>query len=205
MLTICAFLSRDWWEDSRKQCWCYECRYECRYDQAGKAIEHQLSNHNSIDSKTDALEYCPHCRVAMYCSKECRDKDYKVGHKKMCCRPPLQSTVPDKVELQLCVDILKDDATSLPKFLTSRNTESVDIVRQAFAAPGSTDEHNSGGDMAVDSMADDDLMDDDAGGDDDDDGSWETVESGDEGTKEAEGSTISKTARIYKYFKEAYK
>jgi hypothetical protein len=180
MVAVCSFLNRDWWEEPRKKCWTYECLCE----QSFKTIEQRFSHNTSIDSPAAVTpEYCPHCRVAMYCSKECRDKDFKVGHKKKCCRPPFSSTAPDKEELQLCVEILKDSVTPLPPFLTSRSTAGVDIVGQVFAAPD--------GDTVDDEM-----------GDVDDDGSWETVESGDEETKEAEGPTIPKTARIYKFFKD---
>jgi MYND finger len=183
MLAVCSFLNRDWWEDSRKQCWSYECLCE----QSSKAVAQKFSGQNAISAAPATLEYCPRCRVAMYCSKDCRDNDYKLGHKKSCCRPPMQSTVPVKEELQLCVEILNDGTTPLPTFLTSRNTAAADLVRQALIVPGN-DNGNPGSNLGD--------------SDDDDEGSWETVDSGDEEMEEADVSRITTTARIYKYFKE---
>lgn len=182
---ICSFLNRDWWDDSRKQCWSYDCRSEMNF----KILSPKKSEQCTSDTKTEALEYCPNCRVALYCSKNCREKDYKETHKKRCCRPPFRTTLPDYEELQLCVEILQTGDTSLPQFLTARSTAAIDNVRQASMFPSSTNQ--SIGDENVD--------------DDSDAGSWETVGS-DEGADDTEMSPITKTTRIYKYFKEtAYK
>jgi hypothetical protein len=125
--------------------------------------------------------------VAIYCSKECREKDYKMGHKKKCNRPPLLSRAPDKEELELCFAILENGDAPLPAFLTSCNKDP--IPRTSVASQPDSD-------TKVDSDCDDMVEEDD-----DDDGSWETLESEDDNDSQNEAE-LSKTARIHKYFKE---
>jgi MYND finger len=183
MMTICSFFNREWWDDSRKQCW----NFECLGDQSLKSIERRVAGGTVPDTGPTRFEHCPHCHVAVYCSKECRDKDYKLGHKKKCNRPPLLSRAPDSEELELCSAILESCDAPLPAFLTSNNKEP---IPKPFVA------NHPDIDAKVENDCDGMVEDDD-----DDDGSWETLESEDDrdGQNEAE---LSKTARIHKYFKE---
>ena len=116
----------------------------------------------------------------MYCvDKECRESDYKIGHKKSCGRPPMLSTAPDKDEVQFCVDIFKDNPASVPSVLT--------WLRSAIATLSDAEQDEQNADGA------------DAWEDDEDDSSWETVDSGEEADEDA--SEPSKTSIIDKFFK----
>jgi hypothetical protein len=175
-MAICSFLSRDWWEDSRRQCWSFECQGE----RSTKAIERQTQGLKPAHATIQTLEYCPDCRVAAYCSKECRKKDCKTGHKKRCNRPPLVSQAPGSDELMLCFDTLPHlQQNQLPNFLTSRSNAPV-LVQESTA------------------ITDTDGAEESSLGDANDDDSWETLSSGD---ADANGSQ-SKTTKIYQFFKE---
>ena len=181
---IGSFLNRDWWPDERKQCWSYECQLD-------KAVESATRNFDAFSEKsnesTGRFEYCPRCHVAMYCSKECREKDFKAGHKRKCCRPPMLSAAADYEEAQLCVEIFKNGDTPLPSFLGSRCNK---LAMNAGLAADSSVTGAEASESSEEEAADDD------------DGSWESIESDDEETIEEEEARSVQTTEIYKYFKK---
>jgi len=181
--SIGSFLNRDWWPDGRQECWSYECLHDNSY----KSVARKFSEQVPLDPPSATLEYCKRCHVALYClNKECRDNEFKIGHKKCCCRPPLLSTVPDQAEIQFCVEIFQDDPDSVPSLLTSLSSA---IANRRDVEPDLPDANGA------DALEDEED-------DDDDEGSWETVDSDEDAEAEGEASRPPKTLIIYKYFKE---
>jgi MYND finger len=185
MLSICSFLGRDWWEDSRAKCW----RYACLFEKSTKAINRKMSPEGNTavaepsSPVASNLEYCSQCHIAMYCSKGCRNRDHYIGHKAKCNRPPMLATPPDDVETQLYVDVLAQngDFVTLPKFLTV----------QTRPCPKEKTEQLT--DLGSFQLEEEDDNENNAN----DDGSWETVDSDEEETEE---EAVSKTQKIWKYF-----
>jgi len=185
MTSICSFFGRDWWEDSRKQCW----NYACLFEKDTEAITRKMSPEaNTIPTEpiapvTPNLDYCSQCHVALYCSKNCRNRDHYLGHKGKCNRPPLVATRPDAVETQLYLDTLTEsgNSASLPNFLASL-TYTNQITKQG------TDIRKVHSDDDESNVSDD--------------GSWETVDSDEESIDETANQT--KTQKIWKYFHDQF-
>lgn len=172
---ILSFLNRKWWPDARRQCW----SYECQLNSLVKSVSRKFSENNSgpVNLRVaPTLSYC-RCGVAMYCSKECRESDYKARHKKVCCRPPFISNIPDEKEMQLCIAVFSHSADSPEKVIYHTN-------------PNHDDE-----DYGKDCENDGDIN-----PNENDDESWETVAS-DEDVGYEDVLMSSKTL-LYKYFKE---
>jgi hypothetical protein len=109
----------------------------------------------------------------MYCSKVCREKDYKEGHKKICCRPPIQVTAGSD-ERQLFMDVFEGNP---PPLLVGH-----------FSADGRETEQ-----MPIESTAEQSHEEDM-----DDEGSWESIDSSDE--MEDQENKTTRTTLIYQYF-----
>jgi MYND finger len=157
---------------SRKQCWCYACLVEKSTNSIAQKMSPEYPSANDT-SVTGPLEYCPHCKVAMYCSKACRNNDYYIGHKARCGRPPMISNHPLSKELLLYSKILTNDGedTSLPSFL-------LPYIGRMKAIEEDVNDRSSCSD-----------------------GSWETVSNSDDDNASNE-NTISKTERISMFFRD---
>jgi len=77
---IVQYFSRDWWPDSRAGCFYYDCMLE----QVRKEEECRETGDVYV---RPPVKFCQ-CGVAAYCSKACREGDWKRGHKRECGRPP---------------------------------------------------------------------------------------------------------------------
>jgi hypothetical protein len=188
MLNICSFLHRDWWEDSRKQCW----NYACLCEKSSKAITQKMSpgydgslTNTSQMEVTTKLEYCAKCHVAMYCSKSCRHRDLYLGHKAKCCFPPLISTPPCAREINLYKATLPAIPPFLEPWTSELNASTVKRTLDVTKIQTEKDDDDDDNNMDVDEN-------------DNDDASWETVESDEEDIEE---STITITERISKYMR----
>ena len=89
---IVQYFSRDWWPDNRSSCFYYDCMLE------------QLRKEEECRETGDlyvrpSVKFCE-CGVAVYCSRACREADWKGGHKRVCGRPP--SCRPTAKEYRLC-------------------------------------------------------------------------------------------------------
>jgi hypothetical protein len=158
---IFEFLNREWWPDQRRQCFQYDCQLEqcMKYFQAKDIAR-------PIQKAADSVTHCK-CHVVAYCSKNCRDKDRKDGHQKICGRPPLR--IPTKEDARI-----------------------FDAVR-AFASGN----HFTSSDVGVSTETlESEVVDD---GDDGDNGSWESVDSDDDGNVESEENN-TRTHMIVQFF-----
>jgi hypothetical protein len=195
MLSICSYMSRDWWDDPHKQCFNYACVLESSSKLIARNMSRDYNNDNENKLKIPVLQRCPRCNVTMYCSKNCRNRDSYLGHKGMCLYAPFRSSPPDFEEIELYKHVLlKSDDTmqspsssygsnaknQLPSFLLARTSDLMDTSK-AMTEQGNDDNGEK-----------DDQ-------DDDDDESWETVDSGEENEILAE-TTMSITQHIRKYF-----
>ena len=194
MLSICSCLHRDWWDDNRKQCW----NYACMCEKSRKLISRKLApgyNEASMDDyQTDPiqLEYCHRCHVAAYCCKNCKSRDFYLGHKSRCC--PAMSKPPKDDEIQLYTKILvgKDGKTNLPNFLKSWSHLNSHSIENAVS------------DEDVKTIDDNDIQIEENDGD-NDDASWETMDSSEEEEEEendadVDESKMSITQLARKYF-----
>jgi MYND finger len=183
MILICSFLHRDWWEDSRKQCWNYACLCERSNKKIAGKVTAQIDSIAKTGHHEPAvkLERCPRCHISMYCSKNCQSRDLYLWHKARCCIPPMVSQVPDHNEILLYNSILKEAELIL--------IPSTCVL--SIAHPICQDETLYDG--AQKERGDDD--------DNDDDESWETMDS-DNGEEALDESTQSVTQRIFRYFDE---
>ena len=81
---IVQYFARDWWPDSRAQCW----NYDCILEQLRKQEECRASSGGGEPYVPPVVKFCV-CGVAAYCSRACRENDWKSGgHKRMCGKPP---------------------------------------------------------------------------------------------------------------------
>lgn len=195
MLSICSFLHRDWWEDRRKKCW----NYACLSEQSSKLISRKMApgySAGSIDDRHGTnLEYCRKCHVAMYCSKNCKSRDFYLGHKSNCC--PAMSKPPNYDEIQLYTNIFvgKDTGgtSEVPAFLQSLiESNNHTVAENDFAEVAETTDDNR---IQVNLDDGDDGENDDA--------SWETMEDeeNDDIVEESTGK-MSITQLVRKFFDE---
>ena len=158
------------------------------------------------------LTCCDRCKIARFCTTEdCFEHEYKIGHKRSCCRPPMLSTDPDDDELQFCVRAFRDSPYAVPPVLTGimaalqakqqRKCDKNNATPQPCAQEDykvkcetTTPQDDDGDDNEWDDMDDDDAN--------NDDGSWETLNSDEDNMEEDGTMTLSPTELIYKYFKQ---
>ena len=176
-----------------------------------------MKGDNAVASGTAAssgalLKYCERCKFALFCAnKDCYENEFKLGHKRICCRPPFLSTPPDDAELQFCLEIFKSSMESVPPVLArmvaaiqqTANDQKDDnqpdrppvLKEEGAAAPMDDDD---GDDNEWEDMEEDH---DNANNGDDD--SWETVDSDDNHNNNEDGKVApSPTSLIYKFFKQ---
>jgi len=174
---VSCFLPRNGWPDPREQCWSYECCVDTVCKTVSRMFSEQQGEPQSVE--TPSLKYCEKCHFSTFCAKkECYENEFKLGHKRSCCRPPFLATAPDDDEIKFCVEIFKDAPNSIPSTLTEISTAV----------------ENEGKPSQDEAMQEEDGWDDI---EEDDDGSWETMDSDEE-----EAEAPSKTAIIYKYFNQ---
>eukprot|EP00977_Amphora_coffeiformis_P005556 scaffold1170_cov174-Amphora_coffeaeformis.AAC.40 len=89
---IVQYFSRDWWPDERACCFYYDCQLE----QLRKEEECRETGEMYV---RPPVKFCE-CGVFAYCSRACREADWKAGHKRVCGRPP--SCRPTGKEYRLC-------------------------------------------------------------------------------------------------------
>ena len=153
---------------------------------------------------------------------DCFEREYKIGHKRSCCRPPMLTTDPDYDELQFCVQVFGDSSyavlpvlTGIMAALQAKQQRKCDdnVVdggghSKDNAPPSAQEDHKvkcgattpqDDDDNEWDDIDDDNNNDNNIGSD--DDGSWETLNS-DEDNIEDGTMTLSPTDLIYKYFKQ---
>lgn len=172
---IIEFLHRDWWPDSRRQCWNYDCQVDLtqRYYDAGRCDRPP----HPTRFMTNEFIQCAGCKIATYCSEACRVSDWKHFHKNYCNYPPCRIPGPDEDAFIASLD--RDSVTP------ETRTGELDAVR---ASGHELDDHE-------DMVEEDGSVLASEGSDED----WEDVESEDEETTDEE---LSRTERIYRYFND---
>lgn len=166
---IVQYLARDWWPDTRASCW----NYDCMLAELRKQEECRDAGEEYVPP---AVTFCV-CGVAAYCSRTCRENDWKSGgHKRMCGKPPYCR--PTVKEYRFC-----------------------EVIRQKVL--GVSDESDA---MALEQNQSELVMDELVVEDEDegDDGSWESVDS-DEEMEAPSGETRTTTSLITEFFKAHYK
>ena len=210
---VASFLPRDAWPDPRQQCWSNDC---CLLDSLNKASRIITGDNKVATSSAPAassgalLKYCERCKFAPFCAnKDCYENEFKLGHKRICCRPPFLSTPPDDEELQFCVDLFQNSTESIPPVLTrivvaieqaanhQRDGNQPDRSPVPMEEGAATRMQDDGDD---DNNTDWEDMEEDPDNN-DDDGSWETVDSNDNHNEDGKVAP-SPTSLIYKYFKQ---
>lgn len=97
---IVQYFSRDWWPDDRLTCW----HYDCMIDQLRKREECRGKGETYVPP---AVKFrCEGCRVPTYCSRACREADWKDVHKSVCGKPPYRR--PTQEDYQFCEAIRHD-------------------------------------------------------------------------------------------------
>uniref|UniRef100_A0A7S2EQL2 MYND-type domain-containing protein n=1 Tax=Trieres chinensis TaxID=1514140 RepID=A0A7S2EQL2_TRICV len=157
----------------------------------------RLQSHDKMPPPTSTanIQFCPGCKLAMYCSKEHRKYLWQDGHRRVCGTPPFR--VPGVDEELVCREVFGEEPES-PGATTAMEFD--DDNGGDFGPP-----NGGGGEMErVGDAADDD--DDEAfeeAEDDDDSGDWESINSEEE-FEPAEERT--RTEIIHRYFDtKAYK
>lgn len=126
---------------------------------------------------------CSGCGIAWYCSKKCKDDDYKAGHKRLCGTVLTQHATNEEGELyhEVFGNDLPGDALLIGSPCSTKKV--------TCATLDCHEEH-------VVVLGEDD---------DDDDGSWESMDSDVEDEGEEEGSASSRTKAICRFFKSKAK
>ena len=175
---IVRYFARDWWPDSRVSCW----NYDCMLEQLHKQAECRDSGDEYVPP---AVKFCI-CGVAAYCSRSCRENDWKGGgHKRMCGRPPYCR--PTVKEYRFCQAMRARGAGGDGELLI--NGDDSNVQERVVEKDQSEDE----------------IIDGDDEDDEDDDGSWESVDSDDEEMEEPSNATRTVTSLITDFFKAHYK
>lgn len=170
-LRVLEFLHRDWWPDERRQCWCYKCQEDSVQRYFG-ASPSQRSSRRACTLPGEVVR-CPHCRIATYCSEECRAADWKHDHRKYCNVPPCK--LPGAEEERLIARL-----SGQP--LAAANEPDATVVMAAV-------------EESIPSLDTEELVEDDH------DEEWEDIES--EADEEAAGAEeSSRTQVIYEYFRD---
>jgi len=167
---INEFLNREWWHNERMMCWNQACQKS--HDPEGWLVGSDGSAPRNL-KRYPTLTACPHCDVAVYCSEECRQMDWKESHKQFCNVPPCR--VPTSEEEVLIKSVTGSTSGSHREASLTQNTK------------------EKAGDSA---LAEDDVAEEDV----DDDEGWEDIDSDDDEGSNAE--PLSKTREIYKFYKD---
>jgi len=161
---IIECLPRDWWPDERKEC----SNYRCQLLQVQKRARAKAAG--LPYSKPVATLFCPKCRTRFYCSKSCREQDFKDVHKRECGRTPFRTLQKHEAEVFAA--------------LSSVSTTQDLVDRQG----DETSDKFSGAHFTV---GQDDEVDIEDGESDDD--SWESIESDDDDAEEEQNRSLQTT------------
>jgi MYND finger len=175
---IAQFLPREGWPDKRRQCWNYHCLAE--HDVDKMLARHGIVKNSSplTTTKPEASVFCKKCRVAVYCSRACREEDFKAGHKKICGRPPF--CIPGKQDMLFCQVIANGGVAG-----------DETMANQEESAATEADE----------AAHDDDIDNNDYGGD---DGSWESIDSDDDMEEDKDDTNTNNVTRQILQFFDKY-
>lgn len=174
---IVQYFARDWWPDSRISCW----NYDCMLEQLRKQEECRDSGDEYVPP---AVKFCI-CGVAAYCSRSCRENDWKGGgHKRVCGKPPYCR--PTAKDYRFC-QVIRAKGAGGGELLTNGDGSNVQegVVEK--------------------DQSEDVIIDGDEGDEEDDDGSWESVDSDDEEMEEPSNKTRTATSLTTEFFKAHYK
>lgn len=172
---IVQCFARDWWPDDRQTCW----HYDCMLDQLRIQEECRVGGETYVPPPVKFV--CDGCRTTSYCSRSCRESDWKDGHKNVCGKPPYRR--PTREDYTFCETIRYNDE------------QMEDVVTITLPTNATGGGGGGGEDMVVDL---------DVVGDDDDDGSWESVVS-DEEEETIDEAPMGLTGRIVNFFRSHYK
>ena len=108
---ILTFMSRLWWDDDTKRCFCRDCNIS---DISLKIENRITSRENEQETLSDTITnknnrtyiLCDHCEVVSFCSLKCKTKAMHEGHRKRCRFPPYKC---GKEEIDLCNKILDNE------------------------------------------------------------------------------------------------
>lgn len=128
-------------------------------------------------NKSMRCQPCSGCGVAWYCSKKCREDDFRVGHKKVCGLPPMNVRCNAKeYDLHLAVF----DALSIPAYLANDKMEMDRLEQLDRSSEEKYNESENDGQWS-------------------NDGSWESMESGHEQVSD-NGFIADRTEAIVRFF-----
>ena len=179
-LKVGSYLNRQWWHDDRCQCWSYDCSVESM----ARQLRQKRGGTGRSIQKNKTCQPCSGCGLAWYCSKKCREDDFKTGHKKICGLPPWQVHCSAQ-EYSLHHSVFH--GSSIPPYLVNEKLD-IECGNTEPLSP-SPKENNK------------DFEDDGACSD---DGSWESIESA-EDEAGSENASMSSRTRVICHFFETIK
>jgi MYND finger len=184
---VLEFLHRDWWPDSRRQCWNFDCQvestqnhYNAERDARPTIPARFLTTNNYIR--------CHHCQIATYCSEACRSSDWKNFHKSYCNRPPCRIPGPDE---DAFIASLEDPGASVPNEIANDSRG----AQRAAAETRQVVQQDDASEAAVEDDGDDEWEDEESENEE-----WEDMETDDEDGDN--GEEESQAQKIYRYFRD---
>lgn len=183
---VLEFLHRDWWPDSRRQCWNFDCQVESTQNYYNAERDARPTVPARFLTTTNYVR-CHHCQIATYCSEACRSSDWKNFHKSYYNRPPCRIPGADE---EAFITSLEEPGVSVPN-------EGTNVSRGAHVA-AETGQHahrDDAAEVAVEDDGDEEWEDEES-----EDEEWEDMETDDEDG--VNGGDTSRAQRIYRYFRD---
>lgn len=103
-----SYMPRDAWPEEDHYCWQYDCALK---QMATRVLEGSPSGSETVENGRKYFT-CRKCNIPRYCSKQCRDQDYKDMHKRVCVEPPY--CVIGKEHVEFCRSV-EDGSYNTPK------------------------------------------------------------------------------------------
>jgi MYND finger len=183
---VLEFLHRDWWPDSRRQCWNFDCQAESTQSYYNAERDARPAVPARFLTTNDFVR-CHHCQIATYCSEACRSSDWKSFHKSHCNRPPCRIPGPDE---ETFIASLEEPGDSQPN-------EGTNDTRGALseAVPRQEAQIDETSEIVVEDDGDDEWEDEESENEE-----WEDMETDDD--ENGNGEDLSRAQRIYRYFRD---